>query len=312
MEELERYRSVQRWLTRLRKKGDSSNTRDMYLRSLRRFCEYAEMTPDMLIEERDKDIRSVDRFRRRRAEERLDGWFVELEKEGLARSSCVTYYNAVRSFYRHNYVELQSSEAPSSWPSKNKPGLSREELTALVQEAKYKPVYKAYILCQVQSGLGISDLLRLNVADVKDQLDSEYIHLRLLRGKRKELGWFDTFFGRMSTQALRIYLSTRKDLKNYDKLFPYTRRGVNRFLASLSHKTVVSFKVSSHDLRKFFATQLKMARVNDPAFNETLIEYWQGHSLGKVKGAYFVPPTEEQLRLYKLAEKRLEPNFLEE
>jgi len=306
-DEYERYESVQRWLTRLRKKGDSINTRDMYLRSLRRFCEYAEMTPDMLIEERDMDIRSGDRFERRHAEERLDGWFVELEKQGLARSSCVAYYNAIRSFYRHNYMELQSSEAPSSWPSKNKPGLSREELTALVKEAEKKLVYKAYILCQVQSGVGVSDLLRLNVADVKDQLDGEYIHLRLLRGKRKELGWFDTFFGRMSTQALREYLSTRKGLKSSSRLFPYTRRGVNKFLGSLSYNARISFEVSSHDLRKFFATQLKLARVNDPAFNETLVEYWQGHSLGKVKGAYFIPPVKEQLRLYKLAEKRLEP-----
>jgi integrase len=111
----------------------------------------------------------------------------------------------------------------------------------------------------------------------------------------------------MSTQALREYLSTRKGLKSSSRLFPYTRRGVNKFLASLSYKAGISFKVSSHDLRKFFATQLKLARVNNPAFNETLIEYWQGHSLGRVKAAYFVPPVEEQLRLYKLAEPRLEP-----
>ena len=78
----------------------------------------------------------------------------------------------------------------------------------------------------------------------------------------------------------------------------------------MSDKAGLDWKVSSHDLRKFFATNLKLARVNDPAFNETLIEYWQGHSLGKVKGAYFVPPVEEQLRLYKLAEQRLEPVFL--
>jgi integrase len=140
-----------------------------------------------LIEERDHDIRSGDRFKRRCAEERLDGWFVELEKQGLA-----AYYNAIRRFYRHNYVELQSSEAPSSWPSKNKPGLKREELTALVKEAESKPAYKAYILCQVQSGLSISELLRLNVADVKDQLDGEYIHLMLLRGKTEGTGGYST------------------------------------------------------------------------------------------------------------------------
>ena len=46
--------------------------------------------------------------------------------------------------------------------------------------------------------------------------------------------------------------------------------------------------------------------------DETLVEYWQGHSLGKVRGAYFIPPVQEQLRLYKLAEQRLEPTIKEE
>ncbi len=52
---------------------------------------------------------------------------------------------------------------------------------------------------------------------------------------------------------------------------------------------------------------MKTARVNDPRFNETLIEYWMSHKMGKVKRAYFVPPVEEQLRLYMMAEERLKP-----
>ncbi|MHA1711556.1 MAG: tyrosine-type recombinase/integrase, partial [Candidatus Freyarchaeota archaeon] len=117
----------------------------------------------------------------------------------------------------------------------------------------------------------------------------------------------DTFFGRMATNALREYLAQRGDLIPSSRLFPCTARNVNKFLKTLSFRAGISWTVSSHDLRKFFSTQLKMARVNDPAFNETLIEYWMGHSIGKVKKAYFIPTVEEQLRLYRLAEERLEP-----
>jgi integrase len=131
--------------------------------------------------------------------------------------------------------------------------------------------------------------------------------LRLLRGKEKQLGFFDTFFGRASVEALRQYLHTREELKDSSRLFPCTARNVNSFLKRMSDRAELGWRVSSHDLRKFFTTSLKLARVNDPAFNESLVEYWQGHSLGKVRGAYFIPPVEEQLRLYKMAESRLEP-----
>jgi len=155
----------------------------------------------------------------------------------------------------------------------------------------------------------VSDLLKVTYGDVRSQIESsaEYIHLRMLRGKRRELGFFDTFFGRMSVEALKQYLLAREGLETSSRLFPCTARNVNSFLNRMSRRAGLTWKVSSHDLRKFFATNLKLARVNDPAFNESLVEYWQGHSLGKVKGAYFIPPVEEQLTLYKMAEPRLEP-----
>jgi len=313
--EIEDFRSVNRWLTKLSKKSDSKHTRRNYLYWLRVFCDYADMTPDELVEEREKDLQQSDIFRRRRAEDRLDGWFANLNEtkssrtgRKYARNTVVAAYNAVRSFYKANYIELHVDEAPSTWPVKNKPGLTREELGRLL-EATRQPMHKAYTLCQAQSGLSVSDLLRVNYGVVADQIEkgSDYIHLRLLRGKEKQLGWFDTFLGKMSVEALKKHLMTREGLKGSSRLFPCTARNVNSFLYRMSVRAGLGWSVSSHDLRKFFATNLKLARVNDPAFNETLIEYWQGHSLGKVKGAYFVPPVEEQLRLYKLAEPRLEP-----
>ena len=305
---LEDYESVKRWITRLNKKSGSPNTLRMYLHYLEEFCEYAGKNPDELVEERRNDLRSEDIFVRRRAEDLLDRWFTELERKGLSRNTCVLAYNAVRSFYKANYLELEMEETPSTWPVKVKPGLTREDLRALL-EACRKPMHRAYILCQVQSGLGVSDLLKITYGLVEDQLKkgASHIHLRLLRGKRKELGWFDTFFGRMATQALREYLATRRDLISSSRLFPCTARNVNKFLKTLSFRAGLGWTVSSHDLRKYFSTRLKTARVNDPRFNETLIEYWMGHKMGKVKRAYFVPPVEEQLRLYMMAEERLEP-----
>jgi len=47
---------------------------------------------------------------------------------------------------------------------------------------------------------------------------------------------------------------------------------------------------------------MKLARLN-----ETFVEYWMGHAQVKFGERTFIPPVKEQLRLYKLAEGRLEP-----
>ena len=303
---LEDYKSVQRWTTKLSKKSGSPNTRRVFFHFLEEFSRHTQLNPDELIVERINDQKSTDKFIQRRAEDRLDEWFTELEKRSLSRNTCVLAYNAIRSFYKANYSELEPEDPPASWATKSKPGLSREELEAMLDHAN-NIMHKAYILCQTQSGLSVSDLLGLTVSSL-NEVETGYMHLHLTRGKEKQLGFFDTFFGRTATSALKEYFKGRKNLKPSSLVFPCTPQNVRHFLAKISDHAGVTFRVGSHDLRKYFNTQLKMTRVNSPAFNDTLIEYWMGHQQGKVKGAYFVPPSEEQLRLYKLAEERLEPN----
>jgi len=173
-------------------------------------------------------------------------------------------------------------------------------------KAAQLPMHKAYVLCQAQSGLSVSDILRVSFGDVAKQLeeDVDIIHLKMQRAKRPELGWFDTFFGNMATKLLKEYLSTRHNLKPTDRIFPCTSRNVNYFLTRMSTDAGLDWKVSSHSLRRFFNTNLKLAGVN-----ESLVEYWMGHSLGRVRNAYLVPPVEEQVKLYRKAQDMLEPEL---
>ena len=82
--EVEGFVSVRRWLMKLSKKSGSVQTRRNYLFCLRRFCEYANLTSDELVEESEREIGSSDRFMHRRAEERLDEWFAYLNETGSA------------------------------------------------------------------------------------------------------------------------------------------------------------------------------------------------------------------------------------
>ena len=301
MRDLEKNSSVQQWMKKIRSEG----TKNLYLRYLNMFCDHVGITPDELIQERIIDLKSDDKFIQRRAEDRVEEWFNKLDKE-KARNTAVTTQCGIKSFYKHNYYELKMDNL-DTWPKKMKASLTREDLGRLLQAAK-KPLHQAYILCASQSGISVSDMLRVPSKEVKRQVTNRYIHLRMMRGKRKEVGFFDTFFGRMATQAAKEHLKTRRN-RTAEHLFTCSTRNVNDFLERISNRAgfEAEEKVSSHTLRMYFNTMLKLGRVNDPAFNETLIEYWMGHSLGKVKGAYFIPPFQEQLRLYKLAEQRLEP-----
>jgi integrase len=299
---IKEYDSVKLWLTKLGKKSGSPGTRKVYLTSLRLFCEYAGMTPDELIAEK----KQATGFK---PEERLDRWFVELTntvspqtRRKLARNTCVLRYNAVSSFYKSDReAELEMEDSPSSWTERTDKPLTHGELGKLLEAAK-QPMHKAYILCQAQSGLSVSDLLKVSDEDVLKQVEKgqDYVYLRLQREKEKQAGLFDTFFGRMSVEAVKEY-AAEENLK--DRLFPCTDSNIRKLLQRLSRKAGLE-PVRSHRLRKFFNTNMKMA-----GLNETLVESWMGHNLGKIRAAYFIPPVEEQLKLYKQAEKHLEPVF---
>ena len=140
-------------------------------------------------------------------------------------------------------------------------------------------MHKAYIICQVQSGLSVSDLCKLTLSsseasvfgNLARQLDerADHMHLRIQRTKEKKVGHFDSFFGRLATEALKEWLQNQGSLGPTSQLLPCTDRNINRFLERASYRAGLPWKITSHNLRMHFSTRLKMTRVNDPAFNDT-------------------------------------------
>ena len=312
----ETFESTSRWLKRMNKRksnGQASvNTLRSYFQPMKLFCEYAGLDPDRLVKERENDLGEKSPLARRKAEDRLDAWFAILQKENRAPGSNALFYYAVCSFYKANLMPLVVDVAPKSFPVKRKPTLKKDNLRALLEEAE-KPIHKALIFCQAQSGLGISDLLQRRVGEVSKQFEAgaERLHFHLRRIKEEAVE-FDSFFGAGSTRMLKAYLEDRKVVDQNECLFPCTSvdsgtRNFDEVLRRLSSKAGLGWYVSSHDLRKFFSNSLKTAHPGDPAFNDSLIEYWMGHSLSRTQGVYTAPPVEDQLRLYILAEPRLDP-----
>lgn len=306
---LEKFTSVDRWLLKLKAKQrdptsfDKTTTKRNALYFLSVFCqEIAKMNPDRIVEERRKQLKSGDEFERRRHEELAEKFSLLLREKGSVNSS-VTGVGWLRSFFKHNYVALLDLSVPRGFPERQYKIPTVAELAKLCELAPSRE--KAWILCQAESGLSNIDLMQINLnhgspvfGTLKEQLKGGQVplHIRIVRQKTAAtgLGFFDTFFGKNAIEALNEYVFWDKP-----KLFGVTDRHMAFMIKKIAKKAGVggaSVPIRLYSFRKFFNTYMVLAGVAS-----SLTEYWMGHSLGRVRGAYLVPPVLEQAKVYMRA-----------
>lgn len=220
---------------------------------------------------------------------------------GYAKKSCHVYLSGLISFLK--YYDLPVNRDRLNLPRANrkkinrKKSVRRQEVKALVDHALSNRD-KALILCQWQSGMGIGDLLSLNVGDVlvddpvRGSLDDPPLLIELARKKTGVN--YRTFFGRDACVALKRYLEEREriqgKLEESDPLFT-TRKGKKTRLKKPAtsmlfrrlalRSGLVTEKeleeadfnpLRSHSLRSGFSSVLK-----EEGANESVINGWQGH-----------------------------------
>jgi len=285
-----RFESVQRWHAKLKAKsgGRDTSTQRVWDHYLGIFCEkVAKKSPDELIEERRQHLKSDDELVRRQHEELVTKFILELQGQGAPPNTVNTAVTGIRSFYSANYLPLTTIETPRGIAVRSVRIPTPGDLKAVCEVAE--PMIKAYVLCAKDSGMSISDMLRLNLdwesplyGSLKQQLIEGRTPLHLHVVREKTAISFNTFFGPDAIQSLKEWEPPSK------RLFSCTDKTIRNRLRHASQKAKLSYVLQSHSLRKYFSTYLKLAGVN-----EALVEHWQGHSLGAVRGAYFFPQTEE-------------------
>jgi len=299
--ELEAYDSIRRWHLKLRtKSGRETSTQRVWDHYLSIFLEkVAHKDPDELIAQRREHLKSDDQLIRRQHEELVTKFVSELQSQGAPPNTVKTAVAGIRSFYNSNYVDLTTIETPRGICVRTVRIPLREDLRAVCEVAE--PMTKAYILCAKDSGLSISDLLELDLnlespiyGTIRQQLKEGRcpIHLQLVRGKTKVP--HETFLGEDAIQSLR-------QLNPDNRVFQVTDKTIRNRLDTASEKAGLKYHLKPHSLRKFFSRYLELSGVN-----ATVVEYWQGHSLGQVRGTYFgvetglvnLPPIEEQIEIY--------------
>jgi integrase len=282
------------------------------------YCNFSKMNPDELVADREKSLALPTVVARRRHEDIFTSFvsYVESLKskvdpsKNLAPNTVNSRLMAVRAFYDWNYLPLTKVKAYPIVLSRQLRVPTRQEL-GLMLKAVDDPLHRALILAEAQSGISEGDLLSLTWetksaawGTVREQMEGSnpygIIHLHFVREKTKVV--FDSFLGRATVAAMK-----ELEPKGETRVFPVSKRVFQKAVHDAGVAAKLHGDVVPHSLRKFFTTSLKTTRLNDPAFNNDLIEYWSAHSLGRTKAAYFVPSSEAQAQLYVLAEPRLTP-----
>ena len=300
---IERYESVRRLLSSvaMRRHGRiSESTKTTFLFFINRFCEFVGKNPDELIKERLKHMKSDDIFERRRHEELVMQFAIHLQNQGYSPNTIATAVGSIRAFYRANYMPLTEVYVPPANPERECKVPTPIEFMRAYELTENKNI-KAFILLDKDCGISIQDLLSLTPEDgspiygsIREQVRRGEVPIHVQITRKKTGIKYDTFFGEEGYMALNEHLDLSKP-----KLFKVGERSIQYGFKRIAEK--LGWKgFTPYSCRKFFKTYLSMAGVN-----EAVVEYMMGHSLGKVRGAYFIPPVDELRKIYSSSYDKL-------
>jgi len=297
--------SVKRWVQKLTVNSKSmdfsqSQTQRAALFWLTKYCNYLNKMPDVLISERTVDLESKTQVVKRKHEEQLEGYILYLKNKGKDEKKNIGYspntvavaVGLIRSWYKASYCAIVEVKTPRSYNVRAFKMPTPKNLKIMAANAD--PAIKAWMLAQKDSGLANTDLLSLtgNTASseygtIKTQLKKGIvpIHVEIRRQKTGEKT--DSFFGPNAIEALKGYINEGEG----GRLFHMSMRSIQQKVKALGINSKVATNevpITSYSFRRFFNTYMKLAGVN-----ESIVERWMGHSIGKVKSAYLITGSSE-------------------
>lgn len=288
----------------------SENTRDMYFRFMKLFCECIGLTPAELIEESIRETKAGLLLSERKTVDHIAKFKKCMADKKYAPKSFVLGISAVKSFYKSFDIQLSSSmgKLKKRLPLRgNQTFLTREELKKMVLNAKNLRD-RAIILCMATSGMARNEIRNLRMNDIA--LDENGIGTVSIRRQKAQVD-YTTFISPEAVVALKAYYEERNrevktSIKGNDFVFVTydkgTKMGEDMFLKifrtlgtqlGYSNGKGLLIKTRSHALRKFFASTLENA-----GMPKNKIDFMLGHTPGGNDLAYFQTDIEKLKQLY--------------
>ena len=314
------FREVQTWL-----KTVSDKSQKQYLHALKYFCEFCRKTPKQLILERDGEVRNSDPNTRTGIRDLILDFRKYLEKESYAPKSINAWDGAVRSFFTavlgkagminvKNYSEGQVSKRKDLVPT-------LEELKKMLDSVNLEEKFR--IIFIAQTGMRVSNALKLKVGDIQRELKLDRVPLAITFVPKKDselIGERITFLASDGVEILKQYLEWRK--QNGEEITPEsplfvgrTKRGVKPIIAHRFNETIKRAAKKAglngdwkygvmrvHCLRKFFITQLTNHGVEDK-----IVNFFVCHKIPDVDSVYWFRRVEELRKIYAERQQYLNP-----
>jgi len=277
---------------------------------LKVYCKFLKSNPDTLIVDRQRTLKNSEELTRRKHEEFVDSFIIDLRRKEKSPNTISTAVGLVRSFYKSSYVELKEVAPIHIYKVRPFRVPMVEDIRKICQIADLPT--KTWICSQKDSGLANIDLLLLTrntlsseFGTIKTQLKKGIIpvHVEIRRQKTGETT--HTFFGPNTIDALNEFVNFRS---RDPLIFTMSVRTVQKRIKKLAIKAKVATEavpVTPYSLRKFFNTTMKyIAKVP-----ESVVEAWMGHSIGRVRSAYSVVGSSDMavgMPISKMAETYME------
>jgi len=318
--QLKEYVEVQTWL-----KTVGTSSVGLYLNALRKFCDFSRTNPHELILMRDKETRSSDPNNRTGVRDLIFDFRRYLEMENYAPKTINALDGAVRSFFT---AVLGKAGMINVKNYRNREVATKKDLVPTLEELK-KMIdvcslpEKLRIIFIAQTGMRISDALKLKVGDIQRELDLGRVPLAisyLPQKDRESIGERITFLASDGVELLKNYLEWRK--RKGEKIIPdsplfvgRTRRGnkpltqqkFNKMLKNVAAKAGLNGDgkygvIRTHSLRKFFITQLTNHGVEDK-----IINFLTCHKISEVDRVYWFRRVEQLRNIYAQRQQYLNP-----
>jgi len=299
------FDTVNRWLdTVLAENTGSENTEFLYAKYIRAYCDMVKRTPDQLIAERKKQVKSETPEITHKAEEMLRREYLKIKKTGK-KAKGVLLVRCVKSFYAKNYVPLDIKDPKVAF-GKRKP-VAMDDLKLLYKAAN--PRMKTWIAILKDSGLSREDALQLKYGEIQKAFErgDQFLPIHLIREKTQVE--HDTFLGPNTVEALKLYMrelqvkgikiTAETRLMNV-KGKATTKQSMGVFISRFGKKYDIA--LSSHRIRKLFETAMALGKVHP-----LIVKYWMGHKISSdIESSYIIPTIQEQLTLYRESYKNID------
>lgn len=295
-------------------------TREIYTYHLQNYSNFIGLSPSEFIEEADEQEEEGIRPRHRKINKYLKEHRKHLESIEYSFRSIRIALSVIRSFYREYEIELPTRRQPNTRKSKqiltSNDIPCQEDILLALDFANVK--YQAIILLMASSGMGRSEIISLTFKDFieslkkyyqphENEIDLSLLRQRLDRVKTPVATWkveriktgmsYVTFSSPESIYKILDYLERSKTHSGQlsEPLFQGNRGGTlkkgtfAKYFQKINEKAGFTKNGSlnffrSHNLRKYFATNLRLS-----GMDQISCDWLLGHDIkDRVRSAYFL------------------------